>query len=326
VDYTTRADLNAIFNENLSSQSVGATTTDTYRYATLNNVKLALPTSGVTPLATGDKNGTLVGSVTAANGSLAVNPAYDDLLAIWDAYNGTGTATQTNGTPTGWANASYWSSNTLTSSNYNVANVLTNGSFEVGTFNGSGSGILNGWSSSNGFEIWDRDGWPYQYGQVAPSDGNHYLEMDVGNAVDTYESTLKTEVGAIYTLSFDLAQRYGTTAKTNEIEFLINNVSKGVFLAPQPGGIWATFSVEFTGTGNDVIKFQESAANNDSVGGMIDNLRITAGYEKFIDVSLTQGSVKPWLLAADNPIYVALQVLDVGPLLDVLVLPPIVPS
>jgi hypothetical protein len=147
--------------------------------------------------------------------------------------------------------------------------------------------------------------------------------MDVGNAVDTYESTLRTETGAVYTLSFDLAQRKGTTAETNQIEFLINNVSKGVFLAPQAGGIWATFSVEFTGTGNDVIKFQESAVNNDSVGGMIDNLRITAGYEKFIDVSLTQGSVKPWLLAADNPIYVALQVMDVGPEENVLILPPL---
>ena len=147
--------------------------------------------------------------------------------------------------------------------------------------------------------------------------------MDVDNAIDTYESTLKTEVGAIYTLSFDLAQRYDTNEKTNEIEFLINNVSKGVFLAPQTGGIWATFSVEFTGTGNDVIKFQESDANNDSVGGLIDNLRITAGYEKFINVSMTQGSVKPWLLAADNPIYVALQVLDVGPGGDLLAFPPL---
>ena len=322
VDYTTRADLNPIFNENLSGQSVGATTTDTHRYAKLNNVWLALPTSGVTPLATGDKNGTSVGSATAANGSLADNPAYDDLLAIWDAYNGTGTGTQTNGTPTGWANASYWSSNTLTSSNYNVANVLTNGSFEDRVLDANGAWSPKGWTSSSGFEIWDRDNLP-EVGAAAPSDGRYYLEMDVENGVDIYESTLKTETGAIYTLSFDLAQRINTTAETNKIEFLINNVSKGVFLAPQAGGIWATFSVEFTGSGNDVIKFQESSDNNNSLGGLIDNLRITAGYEKFIDVSLTQGSVKPWLLAADNPIYVALQVLDVGPGGDLLAFPPL---
>jgi hypothetical protein len=318
LDYTTRADLNFIFNADLSGQSVGATTTDTYRYATLNNVKLALPTSGVTPLATGDKNGTSVGSTTAANGSQAVNPAYDDLLAIWDAYNGTGTGTQTNGTPTGWANASYWSSNTLTSSNYNVTNVLINGSFELPN---DAFPVRTGWTSAFGFEVW---GTTVNNGfGLPPSDGNWFLEMDNDYAVDVYQTSLTTVKDADYTLTFDLAQRPGSLGITNQVEFLINGVSQGVFLGPEKTGVWSTFSVNFKGTGTDVIKFQESGDNNDSLGGMIDNLRITAGYEKFIDVSLTQGSVKPWLLAADNPIYVALQVLTLGPEENVLISPPL---
>jgi hypothetical protein len=45
-----------------------------------------------------------------------VNATYNDLLAVWDAYNGTGTGVSTvayvsavNGTPPGWKDNSYWS-------------------------------------------------------------------------------------------------------------------------------------------------------------------------------------------------------------------------
>ena len=41
-----------------------------------------------------------------------MNANYDDLLAIWDAYNGTGAgafAFNLNGTPPGWKVGNYWS-------------------------------------------------------------------------------------------------------------------------------------------------------------------------------------------------------------------------
>lgn len=37
------------------------------------------------------------------------NPTYNDLLAIWDGYNGTGMDNLTNGTPSGWLANYYWS-------------------------------------------------------------------------------------------------------------------------------------------------------------------------------------------------------------------------
>jgi hypothetical protein len=93
----------------------GASTNDTYRYATVNGVKLALPTLGTSPNA-GLMNG------TALNSPSQTNPSYDDLSAIWDAYNGTrvgsysgqnldssnrGSGDITSGAPGAWVNDSY---------------------------------------------------------------------------------------------------------------------------------------------------------------------------------------------------------------------------
>jgi hypothetical protein len=93
----------------------GSSTNDTYRYATVNGVKLAMPTLGTTPNA-----GLMDG--TALNNATQTNPSYDDLSAIWDAYNGTlvesyegkgldgsnrGSGNITSGAPAAWVNDSY---------------------------------------------------------------------------------------------------------------------------------------------------------------------------------------------------------------------------
>lgn len=93
----------------------GPSTNDTYRYATVNGVKLALPTLG-----TGATEGLMDGTSLADPSQ--TNPSYDDLSAIWDAYNGTlvgsysgqglnvsnrGSDNITSGAPTAWANDSY---------------------------------------------------------------------------------------------------------------------------------------------------------------------------------------------------------------------------
>jgi len=81
-------------------------TDNTYRYATINGVKLALPTVGngddyIASNEIGYRNGTAVSNTT-------VNDTYDDYLAIWDGYNGTGTDIA--GVPPGWDDdVDYWS-------------------------------------------------------------------------------------------------------------------------------------------------------------------------------------------------------------------------
>lgn len=82
-------------------------TDDTYRYATLNGVRVALPTVGINPFDDEDAfPSTAVDNIPAGE----INPAYNDLLAIWDASNGNGVGrTNISGVPAGWSNGEYWS-------------------------------------------------------------------------------------------------------------------------------------------------------------------------------------------------------------------------
>ncbi len=94
-------------------------TDNTYRWATISGHQMAVPTYGSTVdgLGYADKTSTLSSSnvwsfyyfygtgvsVDAPGYSPAANYSpYDDLLAIWDAYNGTGTGTDTVSSPPGW--------------------------------------------------------------------------------------------------------------------------------------------------------------------------------------------------------------------------------
>ena len=128
-DSIPRYELNTLFNADSQGVKGPAFTTDTYRYATLNGILLALPTYGVSAdvmnswLNTkaqeepNDPNwgnmlppGTAVGSANQAEGDNSLNPAYDGLLAIWDAFNGTAVTglapmdwnTAPSGRPPGW--------------------------------------------------------------------------------------------------------------------------------------------------------------------------------------------------------------------------------
>jgi hypothetical protein len=70
---------------------------------TLGGVSLTLPEFG---MAAYSGDGYMPGTDVSGGG---VNPTYDGLLAIWDAYNGSGTATGVAGVPTGWNGNIYWS-------------------------------------------------------------------------------------------------------------------------------------------------------------------------------------------------------------------------
>ena len=96
--------------------------TDTYRFGNINGVSLALPTiGGITSSPFGangvgfNQPGTPIGSTTASNGSNVNNPTYNDLLAVWDAYNGTSISTNSAGTPPNWFASDYWTATPSTS-------------------------------------------------------------------------------------------------------------------------------------------------------------------------------------------------------------------
>ena len=97
-------------------------TTDLIRYATLNGVKVALPTAnGGVAYPQGINNFQNGTSYTDAGVSTnGTTGTFNELLAIWDAYNGTGTGTNSNGTPSGWQAHLYWSATPSASGHANV--------------------------------------------------------------------------------------------------------------------------------------------------------------------------------------------------------------
>ena len=117
-DWTSHDVLDGLFNHDVAgvSNTTDANadsafgTTDTYRYATLNGVKLALPTlngeagvSAETAAGTGYTSpwsGTeYTDAGSATNGTTG---PYADFTAIWDAYNGTSTEKNIPGVPPAW--------------------------------------------------------------------------------------------------------------------------------------------------------------------------------------------------------------------------------
>ena len=119
-DHNSHGELDNIFNRDSNGvTNDGYGTTDSYRYATINNVSLALPTSnggvaypqGISAF----QSGTAVSLNTTTN-----NPTFNDLLAVWDAYNGSGTGSVSNGTPGGWKVEGYWSATPSTSGHASV--------------------------------------------------------------------------------------------------------------------------------------------------------------------------------------------------------------
>jgi len=121
-DWFTHDELDAIFmydvDGNLRPSNL-ADTNDTYRYAELEGYQVALPTYGGDKSNDGIQVATDIDNVPEGE----INPTYDDLVAIWDAFEGNPTE---NGTPPEWANGIYWSATPYETTQH-YAMDLTNG-------------------------------------------------------------------------------------------------------------------------------------------------------------------------------------------------------
>ena len=115
--------------------STGTVITESNRTFSINGVSVALPTANGGVAYPGSINSYQPGTSYTDAGATTngTTSTYNDLLAIWDAYNGTTTGTNVSGTPSGWGAAGYWSATTSTSGHAGV--YLNNGyvSDDVGT-------------------------------------------------------------------------------------------------------------------------------------------------------------------------------------------------
>lgn len=133
---TTQQNLASIFKYDINGNvNPGADISEVYRYATLNGVQVALPTvNGGQTFTTTNNPGT---SATGESNTINANTRYSDLLAVWDAFNGTGTTAGSSATVTGWGLA-LWAAQTSGSYSYSVG--LNSGSTTLQDLASGGSG------------------------------------------------------------------------------------------------------------------------------------------------------------------------------------------
>ena len=156
-----------------------------------------------------------------------------------------------------------------------TANLLVNGSFEanhIAAGSWAPTATLTGWTAASGdFETWNHltvSGQTY-----TASDGVQSIELDSGMGLDSFYQDVQTVSGAQYTLAFDAAMRAGAPSSTGTIQVFWNGSLIDSFDPTSTS--WVTHSYTVTGDGgSDRLTFSEVAADNDSLGGLIDNVRL----------------------------------------------------
>ena len=144
-------------------------------------------------------------------------------------------------------------------------NLIVNGSFEQSSTGWCGLG--------DSIEVQAA----YNFG-VNGATGSFVAELDA-NRTWTYGTGLyqdvQTAAGQSYTLSVDLAARAGYASWTNTVEVWWNG-TRLAQIDPTSTTL-STYSFNVTGTGGtDRLSFREQHGDDDSVGGIIDNVRLMA--------------------------------------------------
>ncbi|MDC0302932.1 DUF642 domain-containing protein, partial [bacterium] len=150
-------------------------------------------------------------------------------------------------------------------------NLLKNGDFEDIEQKGS----RKWWSTKTipGWELLNNDGevWTSGFKGIQDNiDGNNfYLELDAKRKLNAISQTVTTEIGSAYTLSFDLHRRRAN--KNETVVVSLNDIG-----ANSPtSGEWHTQSYSFIAESDQaIISFSEPKDENDSYGGLIDNISL----------------------------------------------------
>lgn len=149
------------------------------------------------------------------------------------------------------------------------ADLILNGSFE--TFS---AGSLVGWKGlGDSIEVNTAS----SFG-VSGATGSNVVELDANrtwtSGTGLYQDVV-TQAGQTYTLSVDLAARAGTSSWTNTVEVWWNG-SRIAQIDPTSTTL-KTYTFSVTGTGGaDRLSFREQSGDDDSVGGIIDNVRLNS--------------------------------------------------
>ncbi|MCX7089637.1 MAG: jacalin-like lectin, partial [Methylococcales bacterium] len=162
----------------------------------------------------------------------------------------------------------------------NNPDLITNGSFEQSATGWTGSG--------DGVEV----NLATIYG-VTGATGTKVAELDanIAGTGSGFFQMVTTQLGQSYSLSVNVAARVGTALATNSVEVWWKN--QYIATIDPPSTAFATYTFNVTGSGgSDRLEFREQAGDDDSLGGIIDNVRLlkntTAPTASDISVTIAQ--------------------------------------
>jgi hypothetical protein len=108
-------------------------------------------------------------------------------------------------------------------------------------------------------------------GAPANDGGRVFVELDTNG-----NSSMFYQLGAsgVYTLDFLFSPRPNVSSLSNIVELWLDNQLLGTFSGNNTTTVWTQQSVGFTGFAGQNLIFR-AAGNGDSLGGYIDNTRLT---------------------------------------------------
>lgn len=138
-------------------------------------------------------------------------------------------------------------------------------------------GAVDGWTGAPLIELQN-----HVAGSPAPTGGNVFVELDA----NSNSAMFRTIAAGTYDLSFLYSPRPGVGAGSNGITVSIGETPLSIFLngglVPSPltgagGGetIWNTYTSHFTVAADTVLTFA-AVGTSDSLGGYVDNIKLTA--------------------------------------------------
>ncbi len=142
-----------------------------------------------------------------------------------------------------------------------TTNLINNGSFESGTTGWTGNGDTVEVNTAGAFG-------------VTGATGSKVAELDANSCgVGGFYQHVATTVGQAYQLSVDIAARSGTALATNTVE--VYWAGKKIATIDPTSTTMKTYTFDVVGTStSDRLEFREQAGDDDSVGGIIDNVRL----------------------------------------------------
>jgi hypothetical protein len=157
-------------------------------------------------------------------------------------------------------------------------NLLSNGGFEA-------TAVADGtWVNVNSMPGWTWVGGPGRGFEVragvegAAIEGRNFIELDTTGNTSIAQLLSGLNAGGRYDLSFWYSPRIQQSAATNGVDVFWNDAQLGGTITANGGkvNLWSEqrFSVTARG-GSDVLRFS-SVGTNDSLGGNLDNVRLSA--------------------------------------------------